>query len=142
MSKLVDIQIKYEEILNYYKEKYSFNGTITKNFEEFNNLFKSILKKEVNNQNVIIEKRDEYDLFKGILSQIGGNYHKSVANSLENKYKFLFNHRDRLVELLKNNKFKFPKKQVRDLLIIQKPDYGYHMKNPKFPLLEDNNDVF
>ena len=140
MSKLIKIQLKYQEILNHYKNKYSFNGTIAKNFEEFNSLFLLILKKEVNAENVLIEKRDEEDIMSGILSQIGGNYDKLTSNKLEQKYNFLFNHRDRVIELLKSKKITFPKKDTRDPIIIGKPDYGYHVKDPKYPLLENTEE--
>lgn len=128
MDKLVKIETKYDEILNNYKNKYNFDITITRNFDQFNNSFKKILEKQVNDINVTIDKRDEYDLMKGILSQISGNFNKLTAHNLEKKYIQLFNHRDRFAKILKLYKIKFPKKKVQDDVIIDKPDYGYHKK--------------
>lgn len=121
MDKLVKIQRKYSEILTSYKNKYSFDDTIKNNFKEFNELFKQTLKKAVNGANVTIEKRDEFDILSGILSQISGEFNKLESHTLEEKYKKLFLHRDQLVQVLHEHNFKFP--PIIDPLIIT-PDYG------------------
>lgn len=146
MNKLIKIQQKYDSILKLYQQKYSFNNTINIKFQDFNDLFKKTLMKEVNNHIVTIEKRNEYDLLLSILTMISGEFNKSVANDLEQKYKFLFSHREKVINILKdfnfnfpNNKIKYKPKDTRDPIIIKKPNYGYHIDNPRFPLLEDND---
>ena len=135
MDILLKIQQKYNIILNNYKKKYSFDGTITNKFDELHHLFKQILTKEVNGINVTIDKRNEFDLLKGILSQLSGEENKLSGYNLEQKYQYLFHHRDRVVSVLKE--VKLPKKEIRDPVIIDKPDYGYHIDDAKFPLLEN-----
>ena len=139
------IQKRYNKILKNYQKKYSFNSTVKEKFELFNNLFKNIIIKEINNELVTIDKRDEYDILRGILIMISGEYDKLTANKLEDKYKILFEHRDKVIKLLKAHNFKISKKEIkkdpREVLNI-KPEYGYSVKNPRYPLLEDNDYFF
>ena len=139
------IQERYNKILKNYQKKYSFNSTVKEKFELFNNLFKNIIIKEINNELVTIDKRDEYDILRGILIMISGEYDKLTANKLEDKYKILFEHRDKVIKLLKAHNFKISKKEIkkdtREVFNI-KPEYGYSVENPRYPLLEDNDYFF
>lgn len=146
MNKIERIKDKYESLLEKYKKQYSFNPTIEKKFEILNPLFIKTFMKQVNKKIVVIEKRDEFDLMRGISGMISGEFHKSKALNFENKYKKLFMHRDKVIENIDkykgSEKIKFKPKLTRDPLKIEKPEYGYHIKDPKFPLLEDKDYFF
>lgn len=145
MNKLVKIENVYKSLLNKYKKQHSFNKTTETKFNELNDLFIMTFKKDIKGDIITIEKRNEFDLLQGISSMISGEYHKSKALEFENKYKKLFIHRDKVTEVVKKynenkpeEKVQFKKKDTRDPLKIKNPEYGYHVKNPRFPLLEDN----
>ena len=126
MNKLEQIKLKYKEILQSYQKLYNFNETIGNNFKEFNQLFLGVIPKEIQGLSVTIDKRNEYDIFSGILTQISGEYNKLKANTLEEKYKKLFEHRDRVVNVFLQNQVKLPKKKTPQNPYNIKPDYGYH----------------
>ena len=127
MKKLEQIIQKYKKILTNYQQKYKIDETIFNNFTEFNNLFLKIIPKELDGISVTIDKRDEYDILNGILTQISAKHNKKTANDFENKINDLFLHRDKLVKTLLKHDYKQPKKdKPKDPLII-KPDYGYHL---------------
>lgn len=126
MDKLEKIINKYSEILTNHQTKYNFNETIVNNFIEFNQLFTNIIRKELTGNSVTIDKRDEFDILNGILTQISGEYNKLEANKLEEKINILFLHRDRVIRTLLEHNFKLPKKKTPKDLFKIKPNYGYH----------------
>ena len=147
MDRLDKIKNRYNQILNSYQKTYGINdSTLQNKFKELNDLFIDILNKEINKINVTIEKRNEYDFLTSILSEISGKHSKLKSHNLEEKYLGLFKHRDKVVDIFKNynenvdkkEQITIPKKETRDPVIIPKPEYGYHVENPKFPLLEDD----
>ena len=150
MDKINNIKQKYNERLTQLMKKYSFNKTTDQKFKELNHLFIDTLNKDINGISTVIEKRNELDFLQGISTMISGEYTKLKGKELEDAYLVLFANRDRLIDIVKkyniNNISKsllsIPKKIVSNPVVIQKPDYGYHKKNPKYPLLEDNNEYF
>lgn len=146
MNRLSKIKNKYNQILNSYQNQYSFDETTTQKFKELNNLFLDILNKDINNINTVIDKRNEYDFLTGILSNISGEFNKLKAKELEEKYLGLFEHRKKVViafkkynnNVDKKDQFQISPKVIRDPVIIPKPEYGYHVDNPKYPLLDDD----
>ena len=120
MSKLIEIQNKFKKIIEDYALNYSFNLDTRKSFNELSNLFFDILKKEVNGIMVTIEKRDEYDILTGLLSAMSSEFNKRESYEFEVKYHALIAKRDQLVQILKNNNFKFPTEKVKDPLKIER----------------------
>lgn len=125
MDTIKRIQIKYNKILNHYSKNYNPNNDkfLTDKFKEFHILFITMIPKEVNNENVIIDKRDELDILREILVTIAGNQHKSKAYYLQERLEYLFRHRDKFIETIKQRNLRFPKKITKNQLTI-KPDFG------------------
>ena len=149
MNKLIKIENTYKFLLKKYKNKYGFNLTVQTKIEELNNLFIKTFKKDIKGDIVTIEKRNEFDLLQGVSSMISGETEKFDALGFENKYKKLFIHRDKVVSVIRKHnenkpesKVEYKPKDTRDPFKIKNPEYGYHVKNPKFPLLEDKDYFF
>lgn len=124
MSKVEKIIQKYTQILIKYQQKYNIHKTILGNFTEFNNLFITIIQKELEGLPITIDKRDEYDVLNGILTQITVEYDKLTARKFEIKMEELFSHRDKFIKLLHKHNFKLPKEEKPVDPLVIKPDYG------------------